>query len=185
MPVRKIPVSWTTGIGGVGVSIFYSIDSVDVTAELGTFFNAIKSFFPTAVTWSIPSSGDVLQTDNGKITGGWSGGTAASIGGSGATAYVGGTGAFIRWGTSGVVDGRRVKGRTFLCPLIVSQFDASGTILDATVTSLNTAATTLAGSGKLMIYSRPTELAPLSGQLSLVTSGQCADKVTSLRTRRS
>lgn len=184
MPVRKIPVTWTTGVGGSGVSIFYSIDSVDVTVELGTFFNAVKALFPTAVTWQVPSSGDVLQTDNGHITSGWSGGTAASISGTSAGTYVAGTGAFVRWGTSGVVDGRRVKGRTFLCPLLASCFDAAGTLTDANVTTMTAAAAALAGSGKLMIYSRPTPAQPTSGQLSLVTSGQVPDKVTSLRTRR-
>jgi hypothetical protein len=182
--VRKIPVAWTTGIGGNGVSVFYTNDTVDVTPELGTFFNAIKGLFPSAVTWQIPSSGDILTIDSGKIEGGWVGGTAATIAGTGATAYVAGTGAFVRWGTSGVFDGRRVKGRTFLCPLLTGSFDAFGTLADANVTLMNTAASTLAATGKLLIYSRPTEDAPLSGHASTVTSAQVADRVTSLRTRR-
>ena len=80
MPVRKVPVSWNTGVGGSGVSIFYTIDSVDVTPALGTFFNALKGFFPPAVTWQIPAAGDTLDISSVKSVGGWSGGTSATTG---------------------------------------------------------------------------------------------------------
>jgi hypothetical protein len=184
VPIRKIPVSWTTGVGGVGVSNFYTIDSVDVTVELGTFFNAIKGVFPNVVTWQVPSTGDVLQIDNGKIIAGWVGGTAATVSGTSAAAYVAGTGAFVRWATSGVIDGRRVKGRTFLCPLLTGSFDTQGTLNNTDVTTLNAAAVALAGSGKLLIYSRPSGPGAVDGATSLVTGAQVPDKVTSLHTRR-
>lgn len=185
MPVRKIPVTWNTGVGGVGVSIFYTIDSVDVTAALGTFFGAIKAFFPTSVTWQVPSAGDTLDIASGKITGGWSGGTASTTTGAGGTAYVAGTGAYVRWLTSGVINGRRVKGRTFLCPLITGCFDANGTISDANVATMQTAVNALAGTGMLDVYTRPHPKGALNGQLSLVSAGVVPDKVTSIHSRRS
>lgn len=184
MPLRKVPVAWTTGIGGTGVSVFYSLESVDVTAELGTFFNAIKSLFPGPVTWQVPNSGDTIENATGLITGGWSGGTAATIIGGGGATYVAGTGAFVRWQTSQIRDGRRMRGRTFLCPLTTGSFDSSGTLTDGNVTQMQTAATALAGSGKLIIWGRPRGPGASDGQAGLVTAGQVPDKVTSIRSRR-
>lgn len=185
MPVRKIPVTWNIGIGGAGVSIFYTIDSVDVTPALGTFFNAVKGLFPPAVTWQVPNAGDTLDIASGKIVGGWSGGTSATIAGTSAAPYVAGTGAYVRWLTSGVINGRRVKGRTFLCPLNNGLFDANGTIVDTSVTTMQTAVNALAGTGMLNVYSRPHPKGALNGQLSLVSAGVVPDKVTSIHSRRS
>lgn len=182
--MRRVPVSWTTGIGGTGLSVFYTLDPVDVTTELGTFFNAIKAVFPTVVTWQIPSSGDMLDAETGILSGGWSGGTAATIAATGgAGVYVAGTGAMVRWNTNSVLAGRRLRGRTFLCPLLSSAFDANGTLNDANVTTMQTAANTLVAAGKIRIWSRP-QPPSRPGFTSPVLSGLVQDRVTSLRTRR-
>jgi hypothetical protein len=184
MPLRKVPVAWTTGIGGTGVSVFYSLEATDITVALGTFFTAIRTLFPPSVTWQIPASGDVINIPDGKITGSWSGGTAATVTGSGLANYVAGTGAYVRWQTSTIRDGRRIKGRTFLVPLITSAFDSSGTITDGNVTTLQSAATALAGTGTLTIWGRPRGKGATDGQAGTVVSGLVLDKVTSIRTRR-
>jgi hypothetical protein len=184
MATRKMPVVWSTGIGGAGVSVFYSPFGVDMTTELATFFNAIKSNFPNAVTWDIPGSGDVIDETTGLITGAWTAGTAATITATGGTgSYVAGTGAFVRWQTNGIVNGRRVRGRTFLDPLVVGAFDANGTIATAALGGLQPAATALAASGKMLIWHRPTP-GGADGSTHAVVAGTVPDKVSSLRTRR-
>lgn len=184
MASRKVPVVWSTGIGGAGVSIFYTPFGSDATVELGTFFNAIKAFFPNAVTWDIPASGDVIDETTGLITGAWTAGTAASITATGgAVSYPAGTGGYVRWQTAGIVDGRRVRGRTFMCPLVIGGFDTTGTIAVATQTGIQTAATTLVGSGKLLIWHRPPAGAA-TGSTHAVIAATVPDKVSSLRTRR-
>jgi hypothetical protein len=184
MAMRKNPVTWSTGIGGVGLSVFYSPFGVDVTTELGTFFNAIKTLFPNAVTWDIPGSGDVVDDATGQITGAWTAGTAATIGATGGTgAYVAGTGAYVRWQTNGIENGRRVRGRTFLAPLLGASFENNGTLVNANVTTIQTAVTTLAASGKLLIWHRPSP-GGSNGASHAVVAGTVPDKVTSLRTRR-
>lgn len=184
MPLRKVPVSWTTGIGGSGVSVFYSLEATDITTNLTTFFSAIKAFFPAVCTWQVPSSGDIIDIASGKITGGWSGGTASTTTATGSGAYVAGTGAMVRWNTSQIRDGRRMKGRTFLCPLITVEFDNAGTIANADVATMQTAANALAGTGSLTIYGRPRSKTSNDGQAATVTGGQVLDKVVSLRSRR-
>jgi hypothetical protein len=178
-------VAWQTGVGGAGVSVFYSPFGSDPTVELGTFFTAIRTAFPNAVSWDIPATGDTVDEASGLITGAWIAGTAATVVGSGgAVGYAGGTGMYVRWQTSGIVGGRRVRGRTFLCPIVSSLFDVQGTPGAATVTMFQTAATTLVGSGKMVIWHRPPP-GTTSGSAHAVVGATVPDKVTSLRTRRS
>lgn len=164
--------------------MFYSPFGVDPTVELGTFFNAIKAFFPNAVTWDIPGSGDVLDEATGLITGAWTAGTAASITATGgAVSYPAGTGGYIRWQTAGIVAGRRVRGRTFMCPFVIGGFDTTGTIAIATQSGIQAAASALVASGKLLIWHRPPP-GGASGSSHAVIAATVPDKVASLRTRR-
>lgn len=184
MAMRRMQVGWQTGVGGSGVSVFYSPFGVDMTTDLATFFNALKAQFPTVVTWDIPGSGDVIDEVSGKITGAWTAGTAATITATGAGNYAGGTGAYIKWQTAGIVNGHRVRGRTFLVPIVVTSYDAQGTIAAAAQTLYNTTATTLAATGKMLIWHRPTSSTSNDGSSHPVVAGSSPDKVTSLRTRR-
>lgn len=183
--IRRVPVAWTTGVGGAGVSVFYSAAADDATASLGTFFNAIKSSFPTAVTWTIPSSGDTLEATTGTLTGSWSGGTSATYAGTAATSYVAGTGAYVRWYTNTIRAGRKFVGRTYLLPLINAAFDASGTIDNGTLGAMQSATNTLVGTGLLVVWGRPLSPGGSDGIAPAVTGGEVPDKVTSLKTRRS
>lgn len=184
MAIRKVPVAWQTGAGGTGVSIFFTPFGTDATTEIGAFFNAIKAFFPTAVSWNVPSSGDVVDEVSGLITGAWTGGAAASLVGTGSGAYAAGTGVYARWQTNGIVNGRRVKGRTFLCPLITGCYQSDGTITDANLATMNTAVSLLAASGKMNIWHRPKTRTSNDGSAHLIVSGAGPDHVTSLRSRR-
>jgi len=182
--LRRVPVAWTTGVGGAGVSVFYTASADDATAALGTFFNAIKDLFPPAVTWTIPSSGDEITDSTGILSGGWSGGTAATVTGTNNTNYVAGTGCFVRWRTGGIRSGRKFVGRTFLCPLVTSKFDATGTIDNTALSTVQTAANTLVGVGMLGVYGRPIAPSTSNGVFLTWTAAEAPDKVTSLRTRR-
>ena len=183
--IRRVPVTWATGVGGAGVSIFYSNEVDDATAALGAFFNAIKGAFPSAVSWSIPSSGDKLEATTGVLTGTWSGGTAATYSGPAAVAYAAGTGAYVRWLTNTIRDGRKFVGRTFLAPVSTGLYESNGTIETANLATLQTAANTLAASGKIVIWGRPTAPGASDGLFAGVTSAVVPDKVTSLKSRRS
>lgn len=183
--LRRVPVIWTTGVGGAGVSVFYSLSSTDATAALGTFFDAIKTKFNVAVTWNIPGSGDTIESSTGELVGSWAGGTSAALGGTVSTAYVAGTGAWVNWGTGSVRNGRRFRGRTFLCPLINTSFDTTGTLTNTDLSVFQAAANTLAATNLLTIWGRPTTPGGTDGFISTVLSAAVPDKVTSLRSRRS
>jgi len=167
------------------VSVFYSESVDDATAALGTFFNAIKGLFPTAVTWQIPSSGDEIESTTGELTGAWTGGTGATYAGTLSSAYAAGTGAYVTWRTGAIRAGRKFQGRTFLCPITAGSYDSTGTIDNTLLAILQTAATNLATADVLVIWGRPRLGGSDPGTAAHVIAGQVPDKVTSLRTRRS
>jgi len=183
--LRRIPVAWTTGPGGAGVSVFYSLDPDDPTGDLGTFFNAIKGLFPPAVTWQVPSAGDTIESTTGALVGAWTGGTGSTTAGSLNAAYAAGTGAYVRWVTGAIRNGRKFKGRTFLCPITAGSYQSDGTIDNTLLAILQTASSTLAATGLLRIWGRPIPEGASNGFSSPVLAGVVPDKVTSLRSRRS
>jgi len=105
-----------------------------------SFFNAIKGNFPTPLTWNIPNDGDEIDDATGTLVGGWSGTAGGPVAATGTAAHAAGVGGYIQWNTNAVVNGRRVKGRTFLCPLKYDDYDAAGTLTSATITDFVNAA---------------------------------------------
>lgn len=183
--LRRVPVIWTTGVGGAGVSVFYSAGGNDATASLGAFFDAIKGLFPTAVTWQIPASGDTIESTTGALTGSWAGGTGAALGGTVSGTYAAGTGAYITWRTNTVRNGRKFVGRTFLAPLVTTCYDSAGTITNANLTTIQAAANALITAGLTVVWGRPLTVGAGDGLFAQPTAASVPDRVTSLRSRRS
>lgn len=182
--LRRIYVSWVGATGLPGVSVFYAPSATDAGADLQTFFNAIKGLIPAVTTITIPTSGDTIDDATGALNGAWTGGTGGAVACTGGGNYFAGVGAYINWQTNGIVNSRRLKGRTFICPLTVNQSDSNGTLLAAAVTTLTTAAGVLAASGHIDIWHRPSAPGASDGASSLVVAALVPDQVTSLRTRR-
>lgn len=182
--LRRIVVAWTGLTGLPGVSVFYAPSATDAGANIKTFLTANVASFPVPLTWSVPTSGDTIDDTTGTINGGWTGGTGGTVTATANVAYAAGVGAYVNWGTTGIINGRRLKGRTFMAPLITSGYDTSGTIASGTLTAMQTAATTLAASLNLVIWHRPTTPGGSDGESQAVSSALVPDQVTSLRTRR-
>lgn len=183
--IRRIEVVWSGLTGLPGVSVFYTLDSgAGASALLRTYFNAIADQFPIGLSISFPSSGELINEVDGEVTGTWTDVPVTSVTGSGGLNYAAGVGTYTRWLTNGIVDGRRVQGRTFLCPLASTGYDSSGTLATATVTDLQTAAQVLVDAvPDLLIWSRGSETDP-TGQAFPVLATAQPDKVSWLRSRR-
>jgi len=182
--MKRVYVVWNGATGLPGVSVMYGGTASDPTGDILTFFNAVKAFFPTGLTWQVPNSGDLVNDTNGALTGGWTGTGGGTVTATGAGAYAAGCGCYVNWGTAGIVGGRRLRGRTFLAPLITGTYDSSGTITNANLTTIQAAATALAAASKLLVWHRPSSAGAGDGQAFVITSGLVPDQVTSLRTRR-
>lgn len=186
MAINRMRCTWDgAGVEGQGLSTFYfSGTMTGKPAAAVTFFTALAALIPASTGVTVPSSGDVLDESTGELTGGWTASGGAQVSMTGTGNFAAGAGARIVWGTGGVFLGRRVKGSTFLVPLVVSQYDIVGSIAGAAITTINNAcaAFVAATSPDFKIWSRPHP----GGQFATnqVTSGTCPDKVSTLRSRR-
>lgn len=167
-----------------GYSLFYSSSTADATADIVTFFNSVKTLFPSGLQWSVPPAGDTLDDSTGALNGTWTGVGAGVVSASATGPYAAGTGAWIRWLTGTITGRRRLQGRTFMAPLTSAVgVDSSGTIATAALTTLGSAAANLAATGKLVIWHRPDSNG-VGGSSALILAATVPDQVTSLRSRR-
>ncbi len=183
--MNRVKVGWSGLSGLPGLSTFYVGTGITDMTPIRNFFDAWKTFVPTALQWQIANSGDQIQEATGVIVGSWSGPAQATvIGAGGAGGYAAPVGAEVRWDTSAIIDGRRIRGRTFMVPILGALYDSSGTIATATLTSMQTAASALvtALAGEMKVWHRKNAKGP--GANATVTSALVPDKAYVLRRRR-
>jgi len=196
--VYRVTAVWQGFQGAPGYSKFSFIGLSDATklnaagASLRTFFNAFNNNLQ--VTWSVTilptvqvhemSNGELLREETMSTAPAVVAGTAG-----GTSLYTGGTGVYVTWTTGSVYNGHRVRGRTFLVPLVnVNQAD--GTIAAATLTLIGNAADALisAQMGYFSVWSKtftegdhPTQI---GGGISTILGKTIPDKSGILRSRR-
>ena len=184
----RLRVTWGGApVVGEGLSTFYfsNVDS-SVPAAVAGFFNDIKNQIPGGVSWQVPNSGDVLNDANGVITGSWVAGTSSTVTSVVSATWVQGVGARVVWSTDGIVAGRRVKGSTFIVPILTEKFTSGGAIDDSMVSQFDLAAEdmldALTGTLNMVVWSRPTT--SRTGSSHVVGGAHVPDKVSWLRSRR-
>lgn len=106
------------------------------------------------------------------------------------TIYSGGVGCMVRWHTGAIWNGRKVAGRTYLCPLLILE-EANGTITAAFQNDINASAQFLVGAANVdfVIWARKMnkQVDPpvqIDGTTASVIQSSVPDRVTMLRTRR-
>jgi hypothetical protein len=184
----RMNCAWQNWPGAPGVSTFYIDTATDIstaTDAIRAFWNSLVTLLPSGLTIQVPAVGDTISDTDGSIVGAWSDGTPVTVvTGTGAGAYAGNAGLVVHWLTTGVVNGRRVRGRTFVVPVISTAYDTAGSISAATLTTVNNAASTLVaaiGAG-MRIWHRPAP--PAAGSSFDVESARVPDLAVSLRSRR-
>lgn len=192
--LNRVRVGWTNWPGAPGVSTFYLSSSSTNLAPLKTFFTAIKDLMPLNLTTDVVNSGDVIDSATGHITGGWVGsGGGQSTSAASTSGYSGASGAVIRWNTDGILNGRRLVGRTYFVPLTSSVYQSDGSLSSAAQASLQAAATALitAYAGALIIYGPPRNTGTngptdpgKAAQWGSVTAAVVPDLAAVMRSRR-
>lgn len=191
----RLRVVWSgSPVVGGGLSTFYhqAGGTVGIADDIVDFFTAIRNHFPAGITWNVPSSGDMITDTNGELNGTWSEpGTGGIVTSNGTANFASGVGGRVVWNTGGIYRGRRVRGATFLAPLVASVYPSNNTLDDTVVGSLQAAADALVIARPLMtIWSRPVpESAPgagddTDGENNVITSARVPDLVSWLRSRR-
>jgi len=195
--IHRIRAVWSGAPGAPGISTFYTPAppaAADLTA-IWTFFNALIAGLPNTMTIQVQGTGDTVDDGTGDLTGSWTATAPSVVTGTSASGYAAPTGSCVHWTTGSVMDGRRVKGTTFIVPT-VNQYEANGTLVGTWVTTLTTAAQTMqtALGANFMVWHRPLygPRPPGGGSRPLLRAGGSAnvtgvsvpDKAVVLRSRR-
>lgn len=188
-PLQRVTVALTGFPGGPGVSTYYALAGDLLAPMLHDYYAAIASCFPSQFISTVQSSGDIINDADGVITGAWVGPTEAPVPGTTTGAFAGPAGATVSWLTSTILDGRRLKGRTFHVPLSSAAYDTDGS-LATSVYSLLVQQSDLfvaAAVGNLMVWHRPKVVGGVQvrpGSSAAVTGSHVPDQVAVLRSRR-
>ena len=191
--LARIPVTWGGETGLPGLSVFYADAAVSTAvAALSTFFGALKVNWPNGQTWTVPGAGDIIESTTGALVGTWTMSGGSTINGTGGSvAFTAGTGCRVRWLTTGITNGRRVRGSTFLTGMVATVYNVSGQVSSGIVSNLQTAANAIVADGSFRVWSRPYTFDPAhpgvptrAGSSNAYTAATVLAPLTSLRTRR-
>lgn len=182
--LQKVVVEWTGFQGAPGYNVFYRGDANVITSNLRTFYDSVKGLLPAGVSVTVPNAGDLVDSATGELSGAWTTAINLTVTGTSAAVYAAPCGAICKWFTASIVNGRRLRGKTFLVPLTSAAYQSDGSILTTALTTLKTAADALvtAEAANLGVWHRP--VAGAGGSWSPTTAATVPDRVSILRSRR-
>lgn len=193
MPL-EVTVDWTgTGLTGVGTSVFHGrTDGVATTSaaaqsladRVRQFFFDVKGVIAPGITWVFRNEVLELDTTTGVLLSAIPVTPPISITSTGTSAnYSRAVGARVDWNTSAVVNGRRLKGRTYLVPVSGGNLDTTGTLATSCIAACTTAATNYCNTG-VFTQARPGVWSRTHGILADAIAGTVDDRTSVLRSRR-
>jgi hypothetical protein len=185
---------WTGFPGAPGYTNLYAETSdplatgaQNMADNVRAFFDAVKGFFYSSVNIQVQAVVETIDDTDGTLQDAITVGTPpAVVVGTSGSQYAGPAGACITWRTAGIVSGRHVRGRTFLVPMAVNQYDSDGTLTSGALSILIAAASayrTATGPTKV-IWHRPTGPGLSDGSSFVITANSVTDKVAYLSSRR-
>lgn len=190
--MQRTRLLWEGLSGGLGYSNFYSRvadpgqhDPSLAAQDIANFLNEIRLRIPGDVTWRFETDIPVISDVDGEAQDFLvlpAQPTFTQPGGSGT--YAAPTGAVVTWNTGTTIGGRRLRGRTYLVPMVSSTFEGDGTLSASAITTLADAAAHLysTNTAQHLVWSRP---APgRAGTSWPIQSHSVADKAAILRSRR-
>jgi hypothetical protein len=152
-----------------------------------TFFTAIRSAIPGVVKIDVEPEVDLLESTDGTLVDSYGIAAPAQVVGSSATTFASASGGVVNWRTTGIRNGRRVRGRTFLVPLAAAAQGPDGNMGAAMRTTIETAARALAdisGTPDLVVFARPTGPGAIDGAVHVVSGVNVPAKMAILSSRR-
>ena len=184
--VREVVTDWSTIAGSGFVSVEFFDTSASIAAQrtaLNAFFASVAASLNNTARYSIRVAGRTLDSASGTLTGGWTDGTAHSAAGSGTVAAIPDAAQVLfRWNTFAIINGRVLKGRTFIPALEISAI-AGGNIGNTFVGLFNGYAQALCASATgFGVWHRPVLGA--GGSHHVATAGSVWPELAVLRRRR-
>lgn len=192
MGVLEYRVNWGSGGPNPGVTVvhgrisgaFTSAQAAQALADrTRTFFDAMKGYVGGGVAWTFPAEVTEHNTATGDLEGVDAITAPAPVTSTGSGAYAAPSGMRFEWRTDAIVSGRRLRGRTFIVPLVTSQYETNGTISGTLITAAQTAANAFLSAG-VFTACQPSVWSRTHGVQSDITSANIPDEVAILRSRR-
>lgn len=195
-----LKADWTGFVGAPGVSSFSITNSADqnssptssavtaAAAALRVFYDSIKAYLPSTVTISWSGTCGYVNNTDGQLVSTIPYTPPAVVVGTSVSSYAAPAGISVAWRTGQIVNGRLLRGRTFLVPIGQSGLQADGTAASAALTAIGAAATALitssaaASDWRLSVWHRP--VGGTGGVSSVVLTATVKDEIAVLRSRR-
>lgn len=171
--------------GAPGFMTFYCKTATPFRSAVIAFVDDIRTSFSTSISFTVPNQIDVLEDSTGALIAIETEGTEYSANGTAVGIMAAPAGACVTWITNAFVSGRRVRGRTFLVPLVTGAYEADGTLAATPLAGIRDAALDLFTACDLAIWHRPTTPGGSDGAAYEVTGSSVSDRVAVLRSRRS
>lgn len=187
MQLARVVVGWSgPSVKGLAVNVLHVAADSPFTSVAGikTAYQQIASQLPSGVSIGIPGTGDVIEDTTGELVGTWTATGAGIVSGAAAAPAAAGVGACVTWLTGGIVNGRRLRGRTFLVPLSAAAFDSDGTLIAGAYAAVNSFASGMMGAGPVAVWHRPTTVGGSDGNSYGLVAYKTSDKVAFLSSRR-
>jgi len=193
--IARVQTVFTGWPGGPGLQTsFYHLDSM--WAWSGYFQNALDGvvaayssalgLFSSGETITVQPIVDIFEDTTGEMLESYEGDTDPLSGGGGATWAPTATGICVTWRTPGIVNNKRVRGRSFLVPVSGAAAEDDGTPTSTAIAQAQTWAAGMIGGlspyGDLVVWHRPINGA--GGSSHIVTSNTVTDQFAVLRSRR-
>jgi hypothetical protein len=192
---------WHGPVGGDGyTNLFFDATTDTPTAALAAvtnsrlLFDGVKALIPSAYTITPHTDVRVLNDADGTVLNIYTVTGVPAVPCGGAGVFSAPSGAGVDWLTATIHGRRRMQGRTFFVPLFGSAYDSDGSILNAYVTTIATAAEAMrtASGPAFGIWGRPTYVKPATtpptidrpGKFGPAVGSRVPDKAFILTSRR-
>jgi len=157
--IREILIEWNTDSGSGKRSVLYFNSAPTVASQrtaINAFLTSIKIHLSPATQFGIQQSGVELDSQTGALVGSWAHATNLSGNGTGSGSSVPDAAqALVQWKTPAIVNGRFLRGRTFI-PGVLGSLVVAGNLNATVIATFGTAASTLVASGAdLHVWHRP------------------------------
>ena len=188
MQLHRIVLEWSgTAVTGRAVTVLHydgSSLAAPPVATLKAAFNAQAALFPSGTNIVFPGTGDTIDDTTGNLTGVWTSSGGGTVAGSTVGTTTMGVGACLNWKTGGIVNARRLRGRTFLVPLAGNVWGPAGTFTSGALSTIGTLANAIQATGGLAVWHRPTTVGGSDGTSYGVLSNTVMGKPAVLTSRR-
>lgn len=194
MPVSlyRFRTLWTGFQGAPGyTNMFFATDTVttgeatSLAASIRTFWLGVANLIPSDITLQIQADVQLQDAATSKVNGSLTIAQPAAVTPLGSGAYSAPTGASMTWHTGIFFNGREIKGRTYLVPLIGTAYEADGTLTASAQSSMSDAGSALiTATGIKFVVRSPASQAASGGAAAHIASVAVKDTAAVLRSRR-